>query len=102
MFIVPIHFSTYLGRTSKKFTFTLSLFDLPYVFAYTNYELCVLIYIYICVCVCFVYVCQIINQNNNMLLAAVVYHKLFNLCFVMSRDFSLPLITSFSFLGIVT
>ena len=102
MFIVPIHFSTYLGRTSKKFTFTLSLFDLPYVFAYTNYELCVLIYIYMCVCVCFVYVCQIINQNNNMLLAAVVYHKLFNLCFVMSRDFSLPLITSFSFLGIVT
>ena len=60
------------------------------------------IYIYVCVCVCFVYVCQIINQNNNMLLAAVVYHKLFNLCFVMSRDFSLPLITSFSFLGIVT
>ena len=51
------------GVLLRKFTFTLSLFW---------FTLCICVHelwimcVYISVCVCFVYVCQIINQNNNM------------------------------------
>ena len=100
MFILPIHFCTYLGRNSKKvyIYFIIVLIHLMYLRTRTMNYVC----LYICVCVLCMFVKLSIRITTCLLLAAVVYHKLFNLRFVMSRDFSFPLITSFSFLGIVT